>query len=89
MRVRGVLDVLRHHNGAGEGNRTLMTSLEGWGSTIELRPRAASAWPFEGSAQHVITGSVPAHRVSRSTGSGLAGPPVPPVSDRAARVRGT
>jgi hypothetical protein len=25
---------------AGEGNRTLMTSLEGWGSTIELRPRA-------------------------------------------------
>jgi hypothetical protein len=31
--------------GAGEGNRTLMTSLEGWGSAIELRPhdlRAAS-----------------------------------------------
>ena len=26
--------------GAGEGNRTLMTSLEGWGSAIELRPRA-------------------------------------------------
>jgi hypothetical protein len=26
--------------GAGEGNRTLMTSLEGWGSTIELRPRS-------------------------------------------------
>jgi hypothetical protein len=25
---------------AGEGNRTLMTSLEGWGSAIELRPRA-------------------------------------------------
>jgi hypothetical protein len=25
--------------GAGEGNRTLMTSLEGWGSTIELRPQ--------------------------------------------------
>jgi hypothetical protein len=24
---------------AGEGNRTLMTSLEGWGSAIELRPR--------------------------------------------------
>ena len=24
--------------GAGEGNRTLMTSLEGWGSAIELRP---------------------------------------------------
>ena len=29
--------------GAGEGNRTLMTSLEGWGSAIELRPRAQRA----------------------------------------------
>ena len=26
-------------NGAGEGNRTLATSLEGWGSTIELHPQ--------------------------------------------------
>ncbi len=25
--------------GAGEGNRTLTTSLEGWGSTIELHPQ--------------------------------------------------
>ena len=25
-------------NGAGEGNRTLATSLEGWGSTTELHP---------------------------------------------------
>ena len=24
---------------SGEGNRTLTTSLEGWGSTIELHPR--------------------------------------------------
>src|SRR5262252_9506387 len=30
---------LRFLVGAGEGNRTLMTSLEGWGSAIELRPR--------------------------------------------------
>jgi hypothetical protein len=30
---------------AGEGNRTLMTSLEGWGSTIELRPRRRTASP--------------------------------------------
>ncbi len=29
--------------GAGEGNRTLMTSLEGWGSAIELRPRGKRA----------------------------------------------
>ena len=28
--------------GAGEGNRTLMTSLEGWGSAIELRPHVAT-----------------------------------------------
>ena len=25
-------------NGAGEGNRTLVASLEGWSSAIELRP---------------------------------------------------
>ena len=25
-------------HGAGEGNRTLATSLEGWGSTTELHP---------------------------------------------------
>ena len=29
---------LRAH-GAGEGNRTLATSLEGWGSTTELHPQ--------------------------------------------------
>ena len=32
--------------GAGEGNRTLMTSLEGWGSAIELRPRARRETSF-------------------------------------------
>ena len=26
-------------NGAGEGNRTLTASLEGWNSTVELHPR--------------------------------------------------
>jgi hypothetical protein len=26
-------------SGAGEGNRTPTTSLEGWGSTIELHPQ--------------------------------------------------
>ncbi len=41
--------------GAGEGNRTLMTSLEGWGSTIELRPRAR--WP---ACRQESTDSVPA-----------------------------
>jgi hypothetical protein len=31
-----------HKNGAGRGNRTLATSLEGWGSTTELHPPAKS-----------------------------------------------
>ena len=30
---------LQAHIGAGEGNRTLATSLEGWGSTTELHPQ--------------------------------------------------
>jgi hypothetical protein len=29
-------------DGAGDGNRTRTTSLEGWGSTIELHPRSES-----------------------------------------------
>ena len=29
--------------GAGEGNRTLATSLEGWGSTTELHPHTIGA----------------------------------------------
>ena len=37
---------------AGDGNRTRMTSLEGWSSTIELRPQQ----PPNGAAD---TGSVP------------------------------
>jgi hypothetical protein len=42
MAARCILDTrldLGLHVGAGEGNRTLMTSLEGWSSAIELRPR--------------------------------------------------
>ncbi len=33
-------------NRAGDGNRTRMTSLEGWSSTIELRPQR----PHQGAA---------------------------------------
>jgi hypothetical protein len=33
-------------NGAGEGNRTLATSLEGWGSTTELHPHIISNLPY-------------------------------------------
>ena len=34
-------------NGAGEGNRTLTTSLEGWNSTIELHPQVERKTRFE------------------------------------------
>ena len=30
--------------GAGDGNRTHVTSLEGWGSTIELHPQDPEKW---------------------------------------------
>ena len=33
-------------NGAGEGNRTLVPSLEGWYSTIELHPQAMRAYHY-------------------------------------------
>ena len=39
---RNVLSRLSENNGAGEGNRTLVISLEGCCSTIELHPRRAS-----------------------------------------------
>ena len=47
-RVRQILSLLRlplrhpgeYVPGAGEGNRTLVASLEGWNSAIELRPLA-------------------------------------------------
>ena len=31
-------------NGAGEGNRTLTASLEGWNSTVELHPHFCLWW---------------------------------------------
>ena len=33
-----LVHILQNFNGAGDGNRTHATSLEGWGSTIELHP---------------------------------------------------
>ena len=46
------LGVMGRNRGAGDGNRTRMTSLEGWSSTIELRPQQ----PPDNAAD---TGSVP------------------------------
>jgi hypothetical protein len=53
--------------GAGEGNRTLMTSLEGWGSAIELRPHARRP------IRRVSTDSVPARRAPRRTTTAVTG----------------
>ena len=38
VKSKTIIDVVFPY-GAGDGNRTRMTSLEGWGSTIELRPQ--------------------------------------------------
>ncbi len=35
-----LMDVIEFRNGAGDGNRTHVASLEGWSSTIELHPRS-------------------------------------------------
>src|SRR6202034_4115750 len=67
--------------GAGEGNRTLMTSLEGWGSTIELRPRAAPAQPVRAPASTSSRVAYRAYPVRRISGSG----PCPPA-DRPGQV---
>ena len=57
---------------AGDGNRTRMTSLEGWGSTIELRPRNGdrTAGPAGPSG-----GSVPAPAPPGVTHAGPSAPP--------------
>ena len=34
-------ELLTQKNGAGDGNRTHVASLEGWNSTIELHPHAS------------------------------------------------
>src|SRR3954451_10025891 len=42
-RKGGPLDRTKEEEEAGGGNRTLVISLEGWGSTIELHPRATDS----------------------------------------------
>jgi hypothetical protein len=37
--MRPTPSLTRELNGAGDEDRTRITSLEGWGSAIELRPR--------------------------------------------------
>jgi hypothetical protein len=38
-------ELLKSWTRAGEGNRTPITSLEGWGSTVELHPRGSRRGP--------------------------------------------
>jgi hypothetical protein len=47
MRVSVCGDVLDGRIGAGEGNRTLVISLEGFCSTIELHPRQESVVRYQ------------------------------------------
>ena len=42
-------------NGAGEGNRTLATSLEGWGSTTELHPHIDMLFKRNGGGDWIRT----------------------------------
>src|ERR1700675_4036530 len=58
-----------------------MTSWEGWGSTIELRPRAAPAQPVRAPASTSSRVAYRAYPVGRVSGSG----PCPPA-DRPGRV---
>src|SRR5665648_58908 len=50
--------------GAGDGNRTRMTSLEGWSSTIELRPQRPAGRRTKGNGSQVLIAA--RHPASRS-----------------------
>jgi hypothetical protein len=67
---------------AGDRDRTGMTSLEGWGSTIELRPRDGGCTSRSGRA---VTGSVPAP--ASPTQPSLGRGPLDPAVRRAERPR--
>ena len=57
-KMKSVLRVGRRGpHGAGDGNRTRIASLEGWGSTIELHPRGAGL-PAARPARNLIPGRV-------------------------------
>ncbi len=55
-------------SGAGDGNRTHVTSLEGWSSTIELRPPRRELPPN----YKRLWNPFPARRISR-LGAGITG----------------
>ena len=60
----------RTFSGAGDGNRTRVISLEGWGSTIELRPHMVGTTGFEPAAS--CSQSTRATRLRHVPTSGLA-----------------
>lgn len=57
VELRGLADGVESVGGAGDGSRTRVTSLEGWGSTIELHPRfGAGGYPCSsGIREHVVS----------------------------------
>ena len=56
----------RNRSGAGEGNRTLVASLEDWSSTIELHPRNCSQ-----RSNHTLNVNVPRWPPPRPAGRNL------------------
>ncbi len=60
----------RTFSGAGDGNRTRVISLEGWGSTIELRPHMVGTTGFEPAAS--CSQSTRATRLRHVPTSGVA-----------------
>ncbi len=60
----------RIFSGAGDGNRTRVISLEGWGSTIELRPHMVGTTGFEPAAS--CSQSTRATRLRHVPTSGVA-----------------
>ncbi len=68
--------------GAGDGNRTRMTSLEGWGSAIELRPRDLPGAVGAGRSSPVAYRFLPPARTGRSRQARAGGPRLSPFPSR-------
>jgi hypothetical protein len=65
MNSKSKITIELSFHGAGDGNRTRMTSLEGWSSTIELRPqRRHKAPPSPGSVPSPARPHIQAGRIA-------------------------
>ena len=81
VKPAGHFGELGWNSGAGDGNRNRMTSLEGWGSTIELRPRDGSrrrlSIPVRPAARHPDRTCSPYLRRHAKSGQCPPGPRLP------------